>query len=454
MCLPMRLKFSGVLCALILAVCAAPASAVRFGSSEPASCATWTGSLCTGWSGGLGSYANKPLFQTLKAKLPLRYTRFSVPYNVLADYDRRNRRCRPSIPSAHPTVDDHGYQRAGEGWDLLRSELALAHAQRLSVLVSITDGRVVRGAESDPAWPIPIYWDGKRYRPTAAGMDYSCGVAALIARVAAEQRALGAPPAQWEAFNEPDARRSYNGTLRGACRGPRNSCGASYRTLCGPRVGAACGPLQAAWLYTRVASALRARRIPGKVAAGTFSKAGSYADAYMRQLIGTLRARPVVISFHDYIDPTANSTAVAHGFAMRLYREFGKRFELWITESGVHLSEPTRLPREGGSSRSHGCEFGTSRAPGLVGLGRCIDGNSRAQAAGAASFKHRLAQLGSYRGVRITELFWYQFQALPATATRPVQWDSGLLDAQGVPRASYCALVARTGCTGNPHRNR
>jgi hypothetical protein len=254
-------------------------------------------------------------------------------------------------------------------------------------------------------WPIPIYWDGKRYRPTVAGMDYSCGVAALIARVAAEQKALGAPPAQWEAFNEPDARRSYNGTLRAACRGPRNSCGASYPTLCGPRVGAECGPLQAAWLYTTVASALRAQRIPGKVAAGTFSKTGSYADAYMRQLIGTLHARPAVISFHDYVDPTANSTAVAHAFAVRLSKEFGKRFELWITESGVYLSEPTLLPREGGSSRSHGCEFGTSRQPGLVSLGRCIDGNSRAQAAGAASFKHRLAQLGSYGGVRITELF-------------------------------------------------
>lgn len=454
MCLPMRLKLSGALCALILAVCAAPAGAVSFGFSEPAGCATWTGSVCTGWSGGLGSYANQPLFETLKAKLPLKYTRFSVPYNVVADYDRRHRRCRPSIPYAQATVDDHGYQRPGEGWGLLRSELALAHAQGLSVLVSITDGRVIRGADSDAMWPIPIYWNGKHYRPTAAGMDYSCGVAALTARVAAEQKALRAPPAQWEAFNEPDARRSYNGTLRGACRGPRNSCGASYRTLCGPRLGAQCGPLQAAWLYTRVASALRAQHIPGKVAAGTFSKVGSYADSYMRQLTGTLHARPTVISFHDYIDPTANSTAVAHAFAVHLSSEFGKRFELWITESGVNLSEPTRLPREGGSSMAHGCEFGTSHEPRLVGLGRCVDGNSRAQAAGAVSFKHRLARFGSYRGVRITELFWYQFQALPATATRPVQWDSGLLDAQGVPRASYCALVARTGCTGNPYRNR
>jgi len=285
-------------------------------------------------------------------------------------------------------------------------------------------------------------------------MHYSCGVAALIARVAAEQKAIGAPPAQWEAFNEPDARRSYNGTLRGACYGARNSCGASYRNLCGPQVGAECGPLQAAWLYTSVASALRAQRIPGKVAAGTFSKAGSYADGYMHQLIGTLHARPAVISFHDYIDPTANSTAVARDFAMRLYREFGTRLELWITESGVYLGESVPLPREGGSSSAHGCEFGTSRGPGLSGLGRCIDGNPRAQAAGAASFKNLLAQRGSYRGVRITELFWYQFQALPPTATRSVRWDSGLLDARGVPRASYCALLARTGCTGNPHRNR
>ena len=184
-------------------------------------------------------------------------------------------------------------------------------------------------------------------------------------------------------------------------------------------MGAECGPLQAAWLYTTATSELRAHRIPGKVAAGTFTKAGSYADGYLHQLIGTLHTRPAVISFHDYIDPTANSTAVAHDFAVRLYRKFGKRFELWITESGVYLGEWAPLPPEGGSSRAHGCEFGTNRAQGLQGLGRCINGNQRAQAAGAASFKYRLAQRGSYRGVRITELFWYQYRALRAHRDAP-----------------------------------
>ena len=127
----MRLTLSALLCALILALCPVAGSAASFGFSEPASCATWTGSLCTVWSGGLGSDANLPSFQALKTKLPLKYARFSVPYNVLADYDPRARRCRPSIPYAYPTVDDHGYQRAGEGWDLLRSQLVLAHAQGL-----------------------------------------------------------------------------------------------------------------------------------------------------------------------------------------------------------------------------------------------------------------------------------------------------------------------------------
>ena len=450
----MRLRLFLALCALIVPVCSGTASAASFGFSEPGDCGAWNGTLCTAWTGGLGRDVNLPSFQTLKAKLPLTYARFSVPYNVLADYDPLARRCRPSIPYAYPTVDAHGYQRAAEEWDILRSELMLAHAEGLSVIVTITDGRVIGGPGSDPKWPIPTYWDGKRYRPTPAGRDYSCGVATLITRVAAEQQAIGAPPAQWEAFNEPDARGSYNGTLQGACRGMHNSCGTAYRTLCGPRVGSECGPLEAAWLYTTVASELRAQRIPGKVAAGTFTRPGSYADGYLHQLIGTLHTRPAVISFHDYIDPTANSAAVAHDFAVRLYNQFGKRFELWITESGVYLSEIAPLPAEGGSSRAHGCEFGTNRARGLTGLGRCIDGNARAQAAGAASFKYRLAQRGSYRGVRITELFWYQYRALPPTPTRPVQWDSGLLDARGVPRASYCVLTASTGCTGNPHRNR
>jgi hypothetical protein len=442
------------LCAFILAVCSATASAASFGFSEPSNCAAWFGTDCAVWSGGLGSDATLASFQRLKAKLPLTYTRFSVPYNALADYDPVARRCRASMPYAQPTVDDHGFERAGEEWDILRSELVLAHAQRLSVLVTIADGRVIRGPGSDPRWPIPIYWTGKRYSPTVAGMDYSCGVSALIARVAGVQRAIGAPPAEWEAFNEPDARASYNGALRGVCGGERTNCGGRYQASCGPRVGSECGPLQAAWLYTRFASELRSERIRGKVAAGTFTWAGPYADGYMHQLIDTLHTRPAVISFHDYIDPTADSTVLAHDLAVRLYGRFGKHFELWITESGVYLGEFAPLPRDGGSSSAHGCEFGTNRAPGLKGLGRCIDGNRRAQAAGAASFRYRLSPGGSYRGVRITELFWYQFRALPPTAARPVQWDSGLLDAHGVPRVSYCVLIGSNGCTGNPNRNR
>jgi hypothetical protein len=449
-----RLALSALLCAVLLALLPGTGRAASFGFSEPASCATWTGTLCTAWSGGLGSDAKLASFQTLKAKLPLKYARFSVPYNAVADYDQRARRCRPSLPFSSPTVDDHGYERAAEEWNLLRSELVLAHGQGLAVMVSITDGRVVHGAESDALWPIPIYWDGKRYRATVAGMDYRCGVAALVARVASEQRALGAPPAQWEAFNEPDARRSYNGTLQGACRGTHNGCKGSYRALCAPRVRAQCGPLQAASLYAAFVTSMRVSRIAGKVAAGTFTRAGAYAVGYLHQLLGTLHTRPAVISFHDYIDPTADSTALAHDFAVRLYRNFGKRFELWITESGVYLGEWAPLPRAGGSSRAHGCEFGTNRAPGLQGLGRCINGNERAQAAGAANFKYHLAQRGSYRGVRITELFWYQYRALAPSASRPVQWDSGLLDAGGVPRASYCVLTGNTRCTGNPNRNR
>jgi hypothetical protein len=450
----MKVKFSVLLCALILVVSAPSASAVSFGFSEPGGCATWTNELCTTWSAGLGHDAPQPLFQTLKTRLPFRYARFAVPYNLLADYDRQAHRCRPDRQFTSPTTDAHGDEVAAQEWNLLRSELVVAHAQGLQVLIGITDGRVVRGPGADEMWPIPIYWDGKRYRPTNAGMDYTCAVRALISRVAAEQRSIGAPPAEWEAFDEPDARASYNGALHGACRGPRSSCGGSYGTLCGPQVGGECGPLEAAALYTSFVTQLRAMHVGGKVAAGTFSKAGPYADGYMNQLIGTLHARPAVVSFHDYIDPTANSTAIAHAFAMDLYQKFGKRFELWITESGVYLGEYAPLPPDGGSSTVHGCEFGTLHAPGVIGLGRCINGNARAQQAGATDFKYHLAQQGSYRGVRITQLFWYQFQALPPTKARPVQWDSGLLDAQGVPRVSYCVLVGKTGCTGNPRRNR
>ena len=183
------------------------------------------------------------------------------------------------------------------------------------------------------------------------------------------------------------------------------------------------------------------------------TRPGVYASGYLQELITYLRVRPGVLSFHDYIDPTSNGADLSRGFATSLEKKYRGKFELWITESGIYLSEYAKLPATGGSNSARGCQFGTNDAPGTQGLGQCVNGNIQAQTAGADDFKNRLAKSGSYRNAKITELFWYEFQALPRTTTGRVQWDSGLVDTHGVPRTSYCVLTRITGCNGNPKRN-
>ncbi len=444
------------LSALLLAVAAGSAGAASFGFSEPTgACSQWGQPFCTQWDSGIGFLASTPTFRTLVKRLPLRYARLNAPYNLIADYNPSTRRCQPSAPYAVGGDDGHGYMAPGAGWQILRSELAVARANGMTPLVAIIDGRELGSPNTrDPKWPIPMYWNGHGYSRTVAGEGYRCGISALIKAVRTEQQSAGAPPAEWETFNEPDARRSYNGRLNGACGTASSSCRGRYRALCASSVGNQCGPLEAAWLYVELTHQLTAAHVGGKVAAMAATRPGTWTNGYLHALIDYLRVRPAVLSFHDYIDPTSNGAGLAHNFAMSLEKRWGGRFELWITESGVYLSEWAKLPPTGGSSRAHGCEFGTNHDRHLQGLGRCVDGNARAQAAGANDFKNHLAQDGSYRNARITELFWYEFRALRPTPSGRVQWDSGLLDASGTPRASYCVLTRTTGCKGNPFRNK
>jgi hypothetical protein len=442
--------------ALLLALAAGSAGAASFGFSEPTgACVQWGTPYCTQWSSGIGSLATNSAFHTLVKRLPLRYARLNAPYNLISDYSPSTRRCQPSAPYARGGDDGYGYQWPGAGWQVLRSELAVARANGMTPLVTITDGRQLGSAKTrDPKWPIPVYWNGRGYTRTVAGEGYRCGISALVKAVRNEQQTAHAQPAEWETFNEPDARTSYNGRLRGACGGATSSCRGKYRVLCAPTVGVQCGPLEAAWLYTELARQIKSANAGGKVAALAVTRPGSYTNGYLHELIDVLRVRPAVLSFHDYIDPTSNGAGLAHAFAMGIEKRWGGRFELWITESGIYLSEWAKLPPTGGSSGVHGCQFGTNHDRNLQGLGRCVDGNARAQSAGAGDFKNHLAQNGSYRNARITQLFWYEFRALPPTQSGRVQWDSGLLDAEGIPRASYCVLAGTTGCKGNPFRNK
>lgn len=435
---------------------AAPRQAVNFGFAEPTgSCTLWSATFCTRWSSGIGALTVNPMFRTLARRLPLRYVRLNAPYNLLADYNPSTRRCQPSAPYARGGDDGHGYLPPAGGWTILSSELAVARTAGLTPLITIADGRELGPARTrDPKWPIPMYWTGRGYSRTVAGEGFRCGIAALVKAVRDAQRSAGARPVDWETFNEPDARLSYNGQLANACGGARSSCRGRYPRLCAPTVGIQCGPLEAAWLFVELSHQLAAAGAGGKLAAMDTTRPGIYADGYLHELIDVLHTRPAVVSFHDYIDPTSNGASIAHSFADDLERRWGGPFELWITESGIYLSEWADLPATGGSSRAHGCQFGTNHARGLQGLGRCVNGNARAQAAGAADFKNDLARNGSSGQARITELFWYEFKALPRTSRGRLQWDSGLFDTKGVPRTSYCVLTGTTGCKGNPFRDK
>jgi hypothetical protein len=442
---------------LTLSVAAAPAGAVNFGFSEPTgACAVWGKPFCTQWATGIGSLNTDAHFRTLVTRLPIRYVRLNAAYNLLSDYNASTHRCQPSGPYTRGGDDGHGYRGPADGWNVLRSELQVARVDGLAPLITIVDGvELPKPANaSDPKSPIPMYWDGHDYRQTIAGQSYKCGVTALVKAVVNEQRAGHGRAVDWEAFDEPDARTAYNGTLKGACKSGSSPCRARYTTLCAPVVKSECGPLEAANLYVELSRDLKAAHAGGKVAALTVTHPGSYASDYVQELIKYLRVRPGVLSFHDYIDPTSNGADLSHSLAVSLEKKYGGKFELWITESGIYLSEFAKLPASGGSNQRRGCQFGTNHAHGLTGLGRCVDGNAKAQAAGADDFKNRLAANGSYRNAKITELFWYEFQALRPTKSGGVRWDSGLVDINGVPRASYCVLTRSTGCTGNPNRNK
>ena len=189
---------------------------------------------------------DEPAFTLLAKRMPLRYVRLNAAYNLLSDYNASTKRCQQSGPYTHGGDDGHGFRTPADGWNILRSELQVARAEGLTPLITITDGiEISKPANGrDPKWPIPVYWDGHHYRQTVAGQTFKCGVTALIKAVQHEQRAGHGHTADWETFNEPDARKSYNGTLKGACNSSNSQCRARYTKLCAPVVKNQCGPLR------------------------------------------------------------------------------------------------------------------------------------------------------------------------------------------------------------------
>jgi hypothetical protein len=170
--------------------------------------------------------------------------------------------------------------------------------------------------------------------------------------------------------------------------------------------------------------------------AGVFSGLSpTYLEQYVAQLARALPASefPTSWAVHDYGSVTRGYLGASLGALTAWDQELGsdtggRAKDVWITETGMLLSSRHRLP---------GCPA-TGSDPADT-LGACLSVNGAAQLADVSSF-FELPRAGA--SVPITHLFWYQWQGAPT-------WDSGLLDAAGVPRQAWCAFFGSGTCTGS-----
>jgi hypothetical protein len=141
---------------------------------------------------------------------------------------------------------------------------------------------------------------------------------------------------------------------------------------------------------------------------------------------------------HDYDDPTAGGTADLSSFEKTLSAALRARdggpVYVWVTEAGVNPGSQTRF-----DDNRRGCRGSEPDNAGT--LGACVDNVPRAQERGARAWR-RLLDV-SAPGVRTTQVYWFEFELING-------WDSALVDAEGRPRASLCALVGGLECDGNP----
>jgi hypothetical protein len=357
------------------------------------------------------------------------YMRLWAPFDVLSAWNAAHGRCGPS-PYALGRPAPFNALNGTEVFDRLVWNIQGARALGLIPEVVFSAG----SGEGVPAYPDPGYGDASHpfVGLTPAGLDYYCGVAGVMVGLRA---ALGSEaPNRWEAFNEPDKYPAYQTNVQGLC-------GHTY---------AACGPLEAAELW-ELANSVASRIGDQKVAALSLTYPDSpYAAAYL-QLVSSsvpcpIGREPVPIScqfprywaVHDYDDPTAGGTADLSSFEKTLSAALRARdggpVYVWVTEAGVNPGSQTRF-----DDNRRGCRGSEPDNAGT--LGACVDNVPRAQERGARAWR-RLLDV-SAPGVRTTQVYWFEFELING-------WDSALVDAEGRPRASLCALVGGLECDGNP----
>jgi hypothetical protein len=450
--------------AVVCLIASPAARAITYGISDSqgtfAACPTYD-NPCSSPSGLTGFWQSNAFASLRSSARSVQSVRLPVTYDAVAASNGSNG-CTLSNPYRFSYIDQGGRAHpASESWYDLLYGLQAAYADGLQPLVVIdgyTAATAVRAysgssAAGDAGEPDPT---------TAAGSrDYYCGVRGIIDAIAAHLPSYEWPH-RWEAWNEPNGGCTYlnNSCAPSVCAQVDQPAGNLDRTTLTYTCSAtgagdsscaagsdAGGAAKAAclWIQARNAIVQRAGHAGDEVAAGSFSFPST---AYLSSYTGLLANQgyhPGTWAVHDYGDPTASgwlgraSAQQLQEFAAALGRQTaGISSQLWVTESGVVLTD---RDRRYGSFDSIPCPAAAvTAAPNT--LGACVNGNENAQITGAQAFFDLQSVTG---GPPVTALYWYQFGAAPGA------WDSALLDAQGLPRGSYCVWgeKAPSACQGS-----
>jgi hypothetical protein len=423
---------------------ATTAGSVMYGlgdsTGEFAHCINATNACCYGDptscpAGSLSGFWNDPWFKALTTPSSthrVSFVRLFVSIDAVAQFNGSTTSpgCVPSQVLQQPWYDTAGrLHAAGESLQDLLAGLAQAHADGLTPVVSIV------------GYPIPTSrpsFDAPAPDPTtlAGYWSYRCGIEGILgatSRLPADQQ-----PHVWEPFNEPDTvalyRTSDTGDAGGESPTPGSTspCAVTASGIPGGPAKAACDYVLADQLIHQFAG-----HEDDTLLAGVFSK---MSPTYLQQYVSTLAAAlpgssfPASWAIHDYSGVTraylGSSLADLEAFDRALGTDTdGRAKDLWITEAGMLLNSRTKL----GACPATGAD-----AAGTVGA--CINGNAAAQQTDISAF-FSLPQAGV--SVPITHLFWYEWEG-------EINWDSGLLDAGGVPRSAWCAFFGSGTCTGSP----
>lgn len=392
------------------------AGVARCCSTRPAHCAL----------AQLHGFFDNPLFLRLITPASahrVRDVRLFVDYDAVQQWNGST--TAPGCEYSH-TIDApyydiaDGWHTPGQSINELVAGVIEARAEGLTPVVSIEGFNYsVATPPGDLPFPDPT--------TTSGYWEYRCGllgILGVLSRLPAWEQ-----PHDWEPLNEPEGFRIFRSTDGQEA----SSCAVSATGQPNGPAKAACAEVIASHLIHGYAD-----HAHDTVIAGTFKHPfASYLGAYVAQIRREMpgAAFPRTWSVHDYPEVTGAYAGGTPGgelasFDRALARDTrGRARSLWITEAGTVLTSQLR----GGDCPAIGVDpAGT--------LGACVNGSADRQTADADAF-FALPHVAS--AVPITHLFWYQFQGAH-------QWDSGLIDGAGRPRAAYCVFYGQGTCSGSP----